>query len=76
MHIGYGLGIKVLALFGPGREKKWAPQGKNCTVVNKHLPCSPCTTFGYTPKCRNNAACMSAITVEEVVRETLALLGA
>jgi ADP-heptose:LPS heptosyltransferase len=74
MHIGYGLGIKVLALFGPGREKKWAPRGKNCKVINKNLSCSPCTTFGYTPKCQNNAACMSAITVEELVREALALL--
>ncbi len=26
MHIGYGLGIKIVALFGPGREKKWAPR--------------------------------------------------
>jgi ADP-heptose:LPS heptosyltransferase len=76
MHIGYGLGIKVLALFGPGREKKWGPRGKDCKVINKHLPCSPCTTFGDTPKCMNNAACMGAITVEEVVREALALLDA
>jgi ADP-heptose:LPS heptosyltransferase len=76
MHIGYGLGIKVLALFGPGREKKWAPRGKNCKVINKNLPCSPCTTFGYTATCRENAACMSTITVEEVVREAMALLDA
>lgn len=75
MHIGYGLGIKVLALFGPGREKKWAPRGKNCAVINKHLPCSPCTTFGYTPKCRIDAACMKQITVEEVFQEALTLLN-
>lgn len=76
MHIGYGLGIKVLALFGPGREKKWAPRGRNCKAINKQLPCSPCTTFGYTPKCRKNAPCMSSITVDEVFREALALIEA
>jgi ADP-heptose:LPS heptosyltransferase len=75
MHIGYGLGIRVLALFGPGREKKWAPRGKNCRMINKQLPCSPCTTFGYTPKCRNNALCMSSISAEEVFNEAMSLLG-
>jgi ADP-heptose:LPS heptosyltransferase len=74
MHIGYGLGIKVLALFGPGREQKWAPRGKNCKVINKHLTCSPCTTFGYTPKCKRNAECMKRITVEEVFAASMAML--
>ena len=74
MHIGYGLGIKIVALFGPGREKKWAPRGKNCVVINKNLPCSPCTTFGYTPKCKRNAECMRNISVEEVFRESMLLL--
>jgi len=75
MHIGYGLGTKVLALFGPGREKKWAPRGRNSRVINKHLPCSPCTTFGYTAKCKKSAMCMSAISVEEVFTEAMTLLG-
>ncbi len=74
MHIGYGLGIKILALFGPGREKKWAPKGRNCRVINKKLPCSPCTTFGYTPRCRKGRKCMEKISVEEVVAESLKLL--
>ena len=74
MHVGYGLGIKIVALFGPGREKKWTPRGKNIRVINKHLPCSPCTTYGYTPKCEKKAACMSAITVDEVISNSLALL--
>jgi ADP-heptose:LPS heptosyltransferase len=75
MHIGSGLGIKIVALFGPGREKKWAPRGRNCIVINKHLPCSPCTTFGYTPKCKKKALCMRAITVEEVYEAALSLLN-
>ena len=74
MHIGYGLGSKIVALFGPGREKKWAPRSENCIVINKHLSCSPCTTFGYTPKCKRNAECMKQITVEEVFAAAMALL--
>jgi ADP-heptose:LPS heptosyltransferase len=74
MHIGYGLGIRMVALFGPGRERKWAPQGHDVTVINKHLPCSPCTTFGYTPECTKNAPCLQDITPEEVVQESMKLL--
>lgn len=74
MHIAYGFGIKVVALFGPGRELKWAPRGKNCRVINERIDCSPCTTFGYTPRCKKNAVCMSTITVEQVMNETISLL--
>jgi lipopolysaccharide heptosyltransferase II len=74
MHIGYGLGIKTLSLFGPGIEKKWAPRGNHHIVINKSLDCSPCTKFGYTPKCTKNAECMKRITVDEVVQKALDLL--
>lgn len=75
MHLGYAVGAKVVALFGPGREKKWAPRSERVTVINKRLACSPCTTFGYTPKCRTNAECMKQITVEDVLAGATELLG-
>lgn len=74
MHIGYGLGVKIVALFGPGIEKKWAPRGENVVVINKHLPCSPCTKFGYTPRCDKGAECMKQITVDEVYEKAIELL--
>jgi lipopolysaccharide heptosyltransferase II len=74
MHVGYGLGIKIVALFGPGRELKWAPRSSQVAVINKNLSCSPCTKFGYTPKCPINAACMKSIAVEEVVEKVRALM--
>lgn len=74
MHIGFGLGIKIVALFGSGREKKWAPREGNSVVINKNLSCSPCTTFGYTPKCKRDVACMKQITVEEVFAAAMTLL--
>lgn len=74
MHIGHGLGVRILALFGPGIERKWAPRGRNCSIINKHLDCSPCTKFGYTPKCRKNAECMRLISVEEVYGKAIELL--
>jgi lipopolysaccharide heptosyltransferase II len=75
MHVGYGLGTKIVALFGPGREKKWAPRGERCRIINMQLACSPCTTFGYTPKCQKRAECMRQITADEVFRKSMELLS-
>jgi ADP-heptose:LPS heptosyltransferase len=74
LHIAVGLGIPTVSLFGPGRALKWAPQGDHHTVLNKGLPCSPCTTFGTTPPCPHKARCMQEITVAEVVNAAIALL--
>ena len=75
LHIAVGLGVPTVSLFGPGRAKKWAPHGDNHIVINKNLPCSPCTTFGYTPRCPINARCMAEITVDEVEEAVLTLLS-
>jgi ADP-heptose:LPS heptosyltransferase len=67
LHIAAGLNVPTVSLFGPGRAKKWAPRGERHIVINKELPCSPCTTFGTTPRCPIHARCMRDITVDEVV---------
>jgi len=66
MHLAVAVGTPVVALFGPGIEKKWAPRDSRSIVINKNLPCSPCTKFGYTPVCPYGARCMREITVDEV----------
>jgi lipopolysaccharide heptosyltransferase II len=74
LHLAVGLGIPTVSLFGPGRAKKWAPQGERHVVITKELPCSPCTTFGTTPPCPINAKCMQDITVAEVINAVTMLL--
>ena len=74
LHIGVGLGGPTVSLFGPGIAKKWAPRGDRHIVFNIKLPCSPCTRFGYTPKCPINARCMTDITITEVVAAVEKLL--
>jgi ADP-heptose:LPS heptosyltransferase len=74
LHIAVGLGVPTVSLFGPGRAKKWAPQGDRHIVINKRLPCSPCTTFGTTPPCPINAQCMRDISVDEVANTVTMLL--
>lgn len=74
LHIAVGLGVPTVSLFGPGRECKWAPRGDRHIVINKGLPCSPCTIFGRTPPCPINSKCMSDITVDEVFNAVTVML--
>jgi lipopolysaccharide heptosyltransferase II len=74
LHIGVGLGIPTVSLFGPGIAPKWGPQGSQHHVLNHHLPCSPCTKFGYTQKCRYHAKCIQEITPDEVVQAAIMVL--
>lgn len=67
MHLAYAVGTPTVSLFGSGIEKKWAPQGKNHVIINKHLECSPCTRFGYTPRCKRSVKCLNMIGIDEVV---------
>jgi len=74
LHLAVGLGTPTVSLFGPGIADKWAPRGARHIVLNHHLPCSPCTKFGYTPKCPHDAECMRKISTDDVVHAALALL--
>lgn len=74
MHVSYGVGTPTVSLFGAGIQKKWAPIGKNHIAINKNLYCSPCTRFGYTPKCPYGVKCLNDIAVDEVKESVLTLL--
>lgn len=75
LHIGVGLDRPTVSLFGPGIAQKWAPRGEKHMVLDKHLPCSPCTEFGHTPKCPIDAKCMKDISVNEVFAAIMDLIA-
>jgi len=75
LHIGVGLGIPTVALFGPGISAKWGPAGEQHVVVDKRMNCSPCTRFGYTPRCIHDVRCMADISVDDVYQAATALLN-
>ncbi len=75
LHVGVGLGVPTVSLFGPGIAAKWAPRGEAHIVLDKRLSCSPCTRFGYTPRCRDNGRCLKEITVDEVELAVMRLLS-
>jgi lipopolysaccharide heptosyltransferase II len=75
LHIGAGLDIPTVSLFGPGIARKWAPRGDKHIVITRNMVCSPCTRFGYTPKCPIQVKCMQDITVEEVTEAVIQVLN-
>jgi ADP-heptose:LPS heptosyltransferase len=75
LHIGVGLGRPTVSLFGSGIAAKWAPQGERHVVLNRELPCSPCTRFGYTPPCPIDAKCLADISVDDVYAAVMSLVG-
>ena len=74
LHIAVGLDVSTVSLFGPGRSLKWAPRGEKHIVLNKQLPCSPCTTYGTTPCCSYGVRCMQEIDIDMVVDAAFKLL--
>jgi lipopolysaccharide heptosyltransferase II len=75
LHVGVGLGTPTVSLFGSGIAAKWAPRGERHIVLNRNLPCSPCTRFGYTPPCPIDVQCLRDITVDEVFNAVMRLTG-
>ncbi|MFQ5561159.1 MAG: glycosyltransferase family 9 protein [Nitrospinota bacterium] len=75
LHLGAAIGIPTLSLFGPGNPRKWAPRGRRHKHLTGDAPCSPCSKFGYTPKCSKDALCIKTISVSDVERAVLFLLA-
>lgn len=73
-HLATALGIPTLTLFGPSDARKWSHPGPNTQTIRKHLPCSPCASFGYYKLCRD-IPCMRAITPASVHEAAMTLLG-
>jgi len=63
-HVAAAVGTPTVALFGPGDERIWAPQGEHVEV----LTADNCTCLGCkAPACdRHDHPCMSGISVDMV----------
>lgn len=68
MHLASGVKTPVVALFGP-TAPAWGfyPTGDKDLVLERSLPCRPCSLHGKTT-CANGLECMASITPYEVVR--------
>lgn len=63
LHMASSVGTKVIGLYGPMPYEKWKALGNNNILLKADLDCIPCSLKG---ECKNNHACMKAISVESV----------
>lgn len=68
MHLAQAVGTPVIALFGP-TTKEWGffPAGPHDVVLEKLLPCRPCSLHGKKP-CPRAGECLGTLGPEEVFR--------
>lgn len=64
-HIAAAVGAKTYAIFAPTLVSKNKPLGKNVTILNKRLPCSPCQ---YTERF-GSCECIGYMSANEVYNE-------
>jgi len=77
MHLAAAVGTPVVALFGPTvLEFGFSPAGPSHHVLERELPCRPCSVHGGPVCPREHFRCMLDINEEEVLRAVDAVLGA
>jgi len=62
MHVAAGVGLPVIAVFGPTDPEGTAPVTPRCSIVQQKPYCSPC----FLRRCPTDHRCMTAITANMV----------
>jgi heptosyltransferase-2 len=66
MHFAAALGLPVVAMFGPTRERETYPVGANHAVLTNPVWCRPC----MLRECPLTHQCMRGIAVDAVLAAT------
>ena len=64
-HLAAALGVTTVVLFGPSHVERWAPRGKNVTVVTQNVECAPCSIS--TMKNCPHRKCLTTLTPDDVI---------
>ncbi len=71
MHIAAAFDVPLVAIFGSTDHTGTSPYGSKAAVVRKDVECAPCKLR----ECPIDHRCMTGVTVEDVVRESAALMA-
>ena len=76
MHLAAAVGTGVVALFGPTAPWRTGPYGPGHTVLRAGITCSPCFKKDCLTTDYEERACMTRLSVDEVVRAVLERVAA
>jgi predicted lipopolysaccharide heptosyltransferase III len=65
MHLAAAVGTATVSIFGPSSSVAWAPRGEDHVVVQKDMPCVPCSRKGCDGQ--EMSRCLEELTVDEVM---------
>ena len=65
-HLAAAIGLPVVAIFGPTDPVRWAPVGREVSLIRTALPCSPCERRTMS-RCTLRR-CLLGVSVDEVGR--------
>jgi len=74
LHIAAAMSTPTVSIFGPTNPEFFAPKGEKNIVIKSKADCSPCFTYGKSPKCEDNI-CMKSIRAEDVLSVVNELLN-
>ncbi|CUS78141.1 heptosyltransferase-2 [Candidatus Kryptonium thompsonii] len=75
MHIGSAMKTKIVAIFGSTvKEFGFFPYGTQSIVVEKNIPCRPCSHIGREKCPKGHFKCMRDIEVEDVFNACVELM--
>jgi heptosyltransferase-2 len=72
MHVAAAFDVPVVAVFGPTDHTTTSPLTERNRIVRHEMDCAPC----LLRQCPTDHRCMTAVTVEDVLRAARELLGA
>lgn len=77
LHLAVSRGVKTVSIFGPVDPVVYGPFGPagRHRVVTKPLPCRPCYHQFKLPPCPYNRACLSELSVDDVLSAVEDMLG-
>jgi len=74
MNVGIGVGVPIVAIFGPTNEKKLIPNDEKFTPVRLNLECTPCLWDKRQTTCES-LCCLKQLEVENVLEKILEKLN-
>lgn len=74
LHLAAAYRVPLVALFGPGDTRRFAPRTPGVRILSLHLPCAPCPQAGDLagPPCPENI-CLTRLTPDAVLTAVAAL---